>query len=142
MRTASFPNRVHLEHLGSKAGLTKRLDFISDSMGTKRPKTTPLKRGGPIPTGVVLKRTQSDCQSHVFLPKSNRPVRWEDLKEGPPGSVWLAQDFVPELRSLGEWRSVIVGGDLVYVVHTNYDDREKGWKFVKADTFYSLEEIG
>ena len=35
---------------------------------------------------------------------------------------WLVQEYVPALSILGEWRVVIVGGRIVYVVNTTFDE--------------------
>jgi hypothetical protein len=90
--------------------LVKRLDLISVKMETQRPKTSLLQRGDPIPQDKVLKRSHSDCGSHVLFPNLTCEIGWDFLEEGLPGSLWMAQEFVPHLCDLGEWRFVLWEG--------------------------------
>jgi hypothetical protein len=142
MRTKTWPPSVQVDCVGQKNVLIRHLDFIASQMKVGRPKTTMLKRGDPIPEETVLKRTHSDCGSQVILPKAGRhPAKWDKLQEGPPGSVWMSQEFVGHLRECGEWRVVMVGGKILYVVHTVYDKGRKCWNFVEVKRFLSLDEI-
>ena len=139
--TTFWVPRIQMVELCNKVNLLKRLDHISEVMNAGRPKTTRLRRNQDIPEGAVIKRTHSDCGSHVFVPGEHRRLTWEKLEQGPPGSSWMAQEYSRHLRDLGEWRCVVVDGKLLYVVHTVYHPSKGVWKFVKADRFSSLEEI-
>ena len=143
MKTQVWPPTLQVQHLCHKWELTKRLDFISDEMGLPRPTTQVLTRGCDIPSHMVMKRTHSDCGSRVLFPSEGRSTTWEDLvdESEPPESVWMAQELVPHLRKLGEWRSILVNGELIYVVHTIYDETKGSWGFSKVDRFYTLDDI-
>jgi hypothetical protein len=52
----------------NKVNLIKCLDYISEAMKTGRPKTTKLRNNKLLPEGMVIKRTHSDCGTHVFIP--------------------------------------------------------------------------
>ncbi|KAF8230020.1 hypothetical protein L208DRAFT_1378702 [Tricholoma matsutake] len=100
-----------------------------------------LQRGQPLPQGMVLKRTQSDCGIHIFIPGEHPTMMWDMLKEGPPGSSWISQEYAMHLRKLGEWRAIIVDGKLLYVVHTICNPSKKLWKWSMVDRYYSLGKI-
>jgi hypothetical protein len=141
MKKLFWPPTIQVESLGNKVDLIKRLDLISQKMETQRPKTSPIQRGEPIPRDKVLKRSSSDCGTHVLFPNPRSEIGWDSLEEGPPGSLWVAQEFVPHLRDLGEWRVCIVGGIVLYVVHTRYNSSKGVWTFRAVDRYYSLKEI-
>lgn len=139
--TTFWPPRIQMQELSNKVNLMKRLDYISEAMETGRPKTTKLRSNKPLPEGTVIKRTHSDCGTHVFIPGEDESMTWDDLDQGPPGSSWMSQDYAVHLRNLGEWRAIVVDGKLLYVVHTVYN-RSKGiWKWKKVDRYCSLDEI-
>lgn len=137
------------------------LDRIAVAEGWRRPRTTPLVHGQEIPEDAVLKRTHSDCGFHVVLPeisvetqdagavnrrkelKSQRTWGHLDLRTTAPEQLWIAQEYVPTLRSLGEWRVFLVGGCPLNVVHT-VQATEKGQttcQGTRADRFLCLREI-
>jgi hypothetical protein len=91
---------------------------------------------------VVLKREGSDCSNHVLRPDDVRKLSTSKLlkmaRESP--FRWLRQDFVPALKHVGEWRVLIVGGRILYVVNTMENDEGN----ICADlriAGYSLEEM-
>jgi hypothetical protein len=143
MKTQVWPPTLQVQHLSHKWELIRRLDFISDEMDIPRPITQVLSREDSIPTCMVLKRSHSDCGSKVIFPAQHRRMTWEDLKDvsEPPESTWMAQELVPQLKTLGEWRALLVDGEIVYVVHTNYDENRGTWVFEKVGLFYTLGEM-
>ena len=66
---------------------------------------------------------------------------WEYLQSRTTASdqVWLSQEFVPTLRSLGEWRVYLVGGRIMNVMHTIEVGRVCSGR--RVDRFLCLKEI-
>jgi hypothetical protein len=136
-----WPPHEHLE-IGSKDQLMKNLDLVAKiRTNTDRPKWRILKDGDRLSHDLIIKRTHSDCGSHVLKP-GNILRDWEYLRnETIPGSVWIAQTYVPHLCELGEWRVIIVGGEIIYIVHTDYDEDGDVWSWEPVRTYYSLKEL-
>lgn len=133
-----WPDPTQVDVFGRKDILIKNLDQISHTMRTHRPATIFLERGAPIPEGTVLKRTHSDSGHHVLLP--NNPIRtWDNMDQGPPGTVWMSQEYVPELQEVGEWRAIIVNQAIQYVIHTVPKNGVLSSRIVNG--FYSLKEL-
>jgi hypothetical protein len=133
-----------LEHLkqGTKNDLFVNLDVVAMSeTSTPRPSWTLLRREEPIPETSVIKRTHSDCGAHVLRPGS-MDRNWDYIeRETIPGSLWIAQSYVPELAILGEWRVFVIGGDIVSVVHTVYKQKTELWNWEMVEVYYTLEEL-
>jgi hypothetical protein len=134
-----WPTPIHVKDLANKLSLIRSLDWIAKKMESPRPKTVTLTRGDPIPDNVVLKRTHSDQGQHVLLPGMFNG--WNELDEGSEGGVWFAQDYVDLLHKLGEWRVVMAGGEITYVIHTVYDTVEKTWSYDVVDDYISLKNL-
>jgi hypothetical protein len=137
-----WPSTRQINSVGSKQQFISHLDIIATKTSTLRPRTILLKNGNSIPKNAVIKRSHSDCGHHVLLP-NNKGRNWESLNQHPkiPGAVWMAQTYVPTLRSLGEWRVFIVGGQTIYTVHTKYNEDKSTWSWEPVHDFYSLEEL-
>jgi hypothetical protein len=95
---------------------------------------------------MVLKRTHSDAAEHVLLPhdKAMQPKRnWEYLRSQMdiPGCQWMAQTYVETLKKRGEWRVFVIGGQIVYMLHTLRNREKKTWSWDVVRTYYSLEEL-
>jgi hypothetical protein len=45
------------------------------------------------------------------------------------------------LAKLGEWRVFLVGGVIVYTVHTLKNQDRNTWSWDIVNTFYTLEEL-
>jgi hypothetical protein len=136
-----WPPLMHLK-IGSKERLMEHLDLIAQTKTyTCRPQWRILEDGDELSSEDVLKRTHSDCGSHVLKP--GNPLRnWDYLRrETILGSVWLSQEYIPHLHRLGEWRVLIIGGEIIHTVHTIYDEDEETWSWETARTFYSLREL-
>jgi hypothetical protein len=136
-----WPPSEHLE-MGSKDELLTNLDIVAGSeTNSPRPSWMLLRRGDPIPTNTIIKRTNSDCGNHVLRPTS-QDRNWEYIeKETIPGSRWISQSYIPELAILGEWRVFVIGGDVVSVVHTVYNEENETWNWEMVELYYTLKEL-
>jgi hypothetical protein len=92
---------------------------------------------------MVLKRTHSDAGEHVVVPSDAYKCNWDYLRGqlDVPGSQWMVQLFVEHLAKLGEWRVFVVGGKIVYTVHTLKNRDRKTWSWDVAHTYYTLDEL-
>ncbi|KAI5982791.1 hypothetical protein F5J12DRAFT_788081 [Pisolithus orientalis] len=104
-----------------------------------------ISDGDPIDDSYVLKRSHSDCGKHVILPTAPKSSRtWAHLKNNTnedSDEVWIAQQYIPSLVFLGEWRVIIVGGQIMSVTHTHRLNNG-GWSGIPVTSFLSLEEAG
>ncbi|KAI6137953.1 hypothetical protein BKA82DRAFT_4368126 [Pisolithus tinctorius] len=109
------------------------------------PKMHIISDGDPIDDAYVLKRSHSDCGKHVILPTAPNTSRtWAHLKNNTnedSDEVWIAQQYIPSLVFLGEWRVIIVGGQIMSVTHTHRLNNG-GWSGIPVTSFLSLEEAG
>lgn len=129
--------------LGSKWQLIENLDIIAAQGQTVRPQSTLLESGDPLDDQLVLKRTHSESGNHVLLPGSHRVARtWRYLNKQSeiPRCRWFSQTNVPLLKTLGEWRVVMVGGAPAYTVHTQ-PTTTKLWKHRPANSFWPLDRL-
>ena len=96
-----------------------------------------------IPDAIILKRTHSDCGAHIVHPGESGRT-WLDLqrKLTVPEAKWFGQTYVSTLDFGGEWRVFLVGGKVVYTVHTLCRKSKPGWTNKHVDEFLSLDEIG
>jgi hypothetical protein len=111
-----------------------------------RPKTKriaiPLKKK---PTNVVIKRERSDAARHCLLPtdiQTNTLIQLNKYleKESVADSFWMAQEFVPELIGIGEWRTYFVGGKQLFTVVTEPTE-ERELASGKLHSMWSLAEL-
>lgn len=139
-----WPPQDHVDTIASKWELAQTLDLIAqERTKTARPKTRLLIDGEAIRDAMVLKRTHSDAGEHVLIPSNVVKRNWDYLRSqlDVPNSKWMAQTYVETLVKLGEWRTFIIGGRIVYTVHT-LKNREKGtWSWDMVRTYYTLEEF-
>ncbi|KAH7903130.1 hypothetical protein BJ138DRAFT_1120692 [Hygrophoropsis aurantiaca] len=126
-----WPSVTAVRQLADKRVLAGNLDaVVATETHTPRPRTDVLDLGAPIPKNTVLKRTASDTSCHVVFPASvvpqDGPCRtraW--LEENSiDGCTWLSQEYVQTLRELGEWRTYMVEGRPVGVIHTVKSERD------------------
>lgn len=137
MKIRSWPPTDQVDGPGRKDNLLYNLARQS----VIRPYTQNLRRGSAIPLNTVLKRTHSDSQNHVLFPgSSNRD--WDHMEIGPTGSAWMSQEYVPALRTLGEWRVVIVDSQIQYTIHTVARNRgaRQTWDSKVVKGFVSLQK--
>ena len=125
--------------------LAQSLDLIAqERTNTVRPRTRLLVDGEKILNAMVLKRTHSNTGEHVIVASDTHRCNWDYLRcqLGVPGSQWMAQSFVELLVRLGEWRVFLIGGRVVYTVHTLKNWEHNTWSWDMTHTFYMLEELG
>jgi len=130
--------------MASKWELSQSLDLIAqERTNTARPRTRLLIDGERIVDVMVLKRTHSDAGEHVVMPSDIHKRNWDYLRSqlDVPGSQWMVQSFVEPLARLGEWRVFLVGGKVVYTVHTLKSQGRTTWSWDVAHTYYTLEEL-
>lgn len=142
-----WPSQDQANRLWSKWELIQNLDLVAGSRTfTARPKTRLLVDGENLTDRMVLKRTHSDAGEHVLVPrdaKSAHKRNWEYLRTqlDIPGALWMAQGYQELLLKKGEWRVFLVGGQIVYTIHT-IRNRDKGtWSCDIVRTYYSLDEL-
>lgn len=116
---------------GDKLSVIQSLTIIAAlTTHTPRPYTSPIN----IPfsddlsslRGYVIKRGYSDGSRHVYFhpEKAMRIVNKDPTPKIIPGCQYFIQEYIKFLRTLGEWRVVIVEGEIVYCVftHSNGED--------------------
>lgn len=141
-----WPPPKQIERVGWKDPDCVLLDLIARRLNGLRPATIPLQPqdidSSSIIPDTVLKRSNSDCGHHVIFPDERRKRNVEHLRElSPYGEKWLMQEYVPTLRTVGEWRVFIVNGAVIQTVHTYMHSDTKRWEATLATTFWSLDEI-
>lgn len=133
------------DQVRNKYDVIRQLDLVAARRTiSARPVTHKLDDIDNIdPTKVVLKRTHSDMGQHVILPGDESKFTLEYLQSRleVPGCFWFAQTFVPTLRELGEWKVFLIGGQIVYIVHTRRNWSKGVWVSETPTTYYSLEEL-
>lgn len=133
-----------------KFSLIKRLDTIAKETGSKRPKSHQLTATKPVASQWknghwVLKREQSSCSDDVkLLQPGTRPTTKERENFLRGRYPWLVQEFMPLLRSIGEWRIIVIEGRAVCTVFTHPVDGHPVDKydetvFVLTEGFRSLQ---
>jgi hypothetical protein len=139
-----WPHQDHANTIASKWELCQSLDLIAqERTNTARPRTRLLVDGERIVNAMVLKRTHSDAGEHVIVPSDTNRRNWDYLHSqlDVPGSRWIVQSFVEPLARLGEWRVFLVGGEMVYTVHTLKNRDRNTWSWDIVHTYYTLDEL-
>lgn len=126
--------------MGNKLELIRHLDSIARMLGSPRPNTVIWRKGDPLPEKTVLKRTHSDQQLHVLMHREAL-LKLNTLDDGPDGAQWFAQDYVDLLCKVGEWKVVMAGGSIIYVVHAVYKPKSKNWAYNDIKGYLSLREM-
>lgn len=125
LETHVWPTLNHVKLMGNKLQLIPHLDWIVEKLGSPRPTTVILRKGDPVPQDAVLKRTHSDQQEHVCIPGQYEGVL-DELDEGPDGAARFSQDYAHLLCQVGEWRVVMAGGCIIYVLYTVFNSNRGG----------------
>jgi hypothetical protein len=108
----------------SKIETIEHLDYIAARFTkTPRPPTTVIDF--PVSNAalqqlqsMVLKRGYSDCTKHVLIqPKMTQISKLHQQILPFPRCVWFSQPYIPHLKEVGEWRVIIVNGQ---ILSTNY----------------------
>jgi hypothetical protein len=143
--TFIWPDFEQVDSIGSKATLYEHLDLIAwSTTKTARLKWERLTAGEPIKRSGVIKRSHSDSGQHVFIrEKKDDATNWEYLAEKMkvPGCCWMWQAYSDPLKRLGEWRVIIVGGEIYCVVHTLHHPSKNIWGAEVVSHWYTLEEL-
>jgi hypothetical protein len=58
-----------------------------------------------------------------------------------PRAAWMAQTYIPELRTFGEWRVFIIGGTVTHVVHTRRNQEKLTWAWEPVHSYYSMQDF-
>jgi hypothetical protein len=133
--TVIFPNPVQILAQGKKAATCMFMRLASFSLGyqqpiiaVREPPTWPEVQAVQKGTNLtVLKRECSDASAHVIAKGGKLTKRefekviagakiWEKLPFGIP--KWLEQPYVPELKFMGEVRTLVVNGLITYTLLT------------------------
>ena len=124
---------------------SRHLQLLAKDFSRYAPATRLLRPGDEIHKTDVLKRSHSDCGLHVIFPSAPSSHRtWDYLNSKiNPGTdeFWMAQEFVPSLACIGEWRVFIVGGTIISVMHTFKQGNGK-WLGTAVEKYMTMEEIG
>lgn len=138
-----WPPQDQPNTIGSKLQSIQNLDIIaSRRTHSTRPITRELKVHEQIPDNIVIKRTHSDSGIHILLP-GDRNRNWEYMLAHSeiPRCRWFGQTYVETLHRLGEWRTFVVGGKIIYTVHTFQNSHRDTWKWDMVREYYSLQEL-
>lgn len=138
-----WPPQDQPNTIGSKLQSIQNLDAIaSRRTHSTRPVTRELTPHETIPDDIVIKRTHSDSGIHVLLPGDpNRNWEYMLAHSEIPRCRWFGQTYVETLHRLGEWRAFVVGGKIIYTVHTFQNSRRDTWKWDMVREYYSLREL-
>lgn len=145
-QTKIWPPLQLIKIAACKWSTVQKLDDIARQVThTMRPKTS-LWDGESIPTDKVLKRCYSSYQEHVYLPSSKSPLTTpslQKLRESSvlPGRHWMVQEWIPQLRQLGEFKVYFVNRTIVYIAITKYYSSRSVWEFRTPDRLYTLAQI-
>lgn len=139
-----WPPPRQLERAGWKLTVISDLTLIAEqNVHSLRPKTRKLSFNSIIPSNTVLKRSHSDCSTHVIMPSDSKRRTWKYLSTmAPGGELWISQEHIPTLETFGEWRVFIIRGRILHVVHTHR--RGKGrynWHGTRVENYRSLEDM-
>lgn len=135
---AIWPNPDELQRAGRKMDRIIDLNTITANMNTAPPITMLIDSPSQRPAGYVVKREYSDCCSHVFLLNNDPP---DDILLKEPGYRWFAQEYAPLLQQWGEFRTHVVGGQIIDTVLTKTID-DGNWTWCIMNEWYSLAELG
>jgi hypothetical protein len=130
-----------MEHCraGRKYDLSRLLDHSADTATrTSRPETRLLKPSHGVPRGWVLKREASSGSNHVYLP-GTRHAPQKVKRDGP--YRWIAQEYMPLLHKLGEFRVICVDLEPVTILHTVPAVDDNNWTWAEYSSPYSLSDI-
>lgn len=138
-----WPPPHQIEWAGSKIKVVCDLNAIATLRNEPRPRTDVLSRAAQssIPNGTVLKRSNSDCGQHVIMPGDRARRNWDYLTSlSQNQEVWMSQEYVRTLEEVGEWRTFIVCGQILHVVHS-WKGSNGRWHGVEVTSHWSLNEV-
>lgn len=101
--------------------------------------------------GVVIKRDYSDSNQCTFLPGKKRQrlveKKFHETQENYgqirslPYPSWIAQPYMPALVDKGEIRAFVVGGKVMYSIHTWQRDPASDYSIELVDNYTPLELV-
>lgn len=141
-----WPPVEQARNTGSKLPTLQHLHIISSLNDQYYPHTTRLTEGQEISEDLVLKRSHSNSGHHVIFPGADPEIRcWKHLNNQAHGEeFWMAQEYVPSLRNIGEWRSIVIGGRVLTTMHMHVvsnGENENNRLFSVVKSFRTLAEI-
>jgi hypothetical protein len=143
-RIAVWPPVEELLWSSHKLNVINLLDEMARAKQTPRPWTALLEKGFKPSHETFLKREGSDCSTHALNPTKVAKLKQSDLskKAAERPYRWMVQQYVPTLQSVGEWRAILVGGRIVYTVHTRPGKKEAdALEYSLRDGSFSLQEM-
>ncbi|KAJ7462510.1 hypothetical protein FB451DRAFT_1180803 [Mycena latifolia] len=159
-----WPPPRHALFLRHKYQVIQQLDLIARTITmTNRPRTTILTSVTDFTACTVLKR-EGLCQSkhrHFYDGPSSistdiltslinhnttilAPRGDASDNPGADNMIWMVQDVVEPLRTIGEWRVFVVGGKIIGIVGTTPVDEtvsNSSMKIGECIDLYSLKEL-
>ncbi|KAI6025432.1 hypothetical protein EDC04DRAFT_2606310 [Pisolithus marmoratus] len=137
-----WPPAEQIKQAGKKWPTIISLQLMAQMNHEYFPRTVVLKDGTAIEESTVLKRSNSDCGKYVILPTAAAKYRtWKYLKSCINNKeIWMSQEYVDTLATIGEWRTFIIGGKILSVVHTQKKSDGK-WIGTPTESFLTGTEI-
>jgi len=53
----------------------------------------------------------------------------------------MGQTYVELLSKRGQWRVFMIGGQIVYIIHTLHNPGKRTWAWDVVQTYYSLDKL-
>lgn len=143
IHTMVWPDFHHLDSIARKDRMYWHLKLIANTI--TRTATLPfhvLKDEQPIEEDSVIKRSHSDSGRHVLAP-TDVGRNWEYLNGNMevPGCVWISQRYCPLLVNYGEWRVLLLGGEIFHTIHTVWNGAKKTWVSEQVTAWQTLDEL-
>lgn len=134
-----WPPMAEQKLIQDKYALTQLLDQVAESMSSSlpcpRPQTYTVAEATELPPevqrdNIVLKRNSSSCKRHVILPPIRRSLEQAIQRLDRNGRLgvhgtWFAQDFIENLKSVGEIRVYLNGcKSIESIIATKFKDHQ------------------
>ncbi|KAI6017507.1 hypothetical protein EDC04DRAFT_2902507 [Pisolithus marmoratus] len=118
------------------------LQLMAQMKQTYFPQTVMLKDGTAIKESTILKRSNSDCSKHIIPPMvAAKYWTWKYLESCiNDKEIWMLQEYVDTLPTIGEWRAFIIGGTILLVIHMQKQSNGK-WFRTPIELFLTGTEI-
>ncbi|KAI6020597.1 hypothetical protein EDC04DRAFT_2607394 [Pisolithus marmoratus] len=137
-----WPPTEQIKQAGKKRPMIVSLQLIAQMNHEYFPWTVMLKDSTAIEESTILKQSNSDCGKHVILPTAAAKYQtWKYLKSCiNDNEIWMSQEYVDMLATIGEWRTFIIGGKILSVVHMQKKSNGK-WIRTPIESFLTGMEI-
>lgn len=157
-RVPVFPEPKQLEKIGKKLYQNHLLNSVASSLGHERPITTVMQRPSwddftalrDSKSTIVFKREFSEESNHFISCSSNKVQSdFVDLSKGDAlwagmeiKPFWFQQAYIPQLRLMGELRSFVVNGMIIYTCFTLPNESRPGrWSVSTIRTVRPLSQM-